>query len=131
LVTKEHYPVRLRFTIAVVLALNLIALAVFAGCGGKSQMCTVSPVDIEELRSDSRDLNEDLEAVQARLRNAQNDLAAWQLRQANRRAELPELRDELARLKKASGVTEEMVAEVETRPREPEEIELVPRRPGE
>ena len=122
---------RLRYTIAVLLALNLIALAVFAACGGKAQMCTVSPIDIEELKSDSKDLDEDLDAVQARLRNGQDDLSAWQLRLANRQAELPELKAELARLKKASGVTEEMVAEVETRPREPEEIELVPRRPGE
>ena len=122
---------RLRFTIAVLLTLNLIALAVFVACGGKPQMCSVSPVDIEELKSDSGDLDDDLEAVSARLKNAQDDLAAWQLRLANRRGELPELEAELARLKKASGVTEEMVAEVETRPRQPEEIELVPRRPGE
>lgn len=122
---------RLRFTIAVLLALNLIALAVFAACGGKSQTCTVSPIDIEELKSDSRDLNGDLDTVQARLKNAQDDLAAWQSRLANRRTELPELRDELARLKRASGVTYEMVAEVETKPREPEEIELTPRRPSE
>jgi septal ring factor EnvC (AmiA/AmiB activator) len=131
LVIKEHYSVRLRFTIAVLLALNLIALAVFAACGGKSQTCTVSPIDIEELKSDSRGLNEDLDAVRARLKNAQDDLAAWQSRMAKRRAELPELRAELVRLKRMSGVTEEMVAEVETRPRQPEEIELTPRRPSE
>jgi Tfp pilus assembly protein PilO len=131
LVTKEHYPVRLRFTIAVLLTLNLVALGAFVACGGRTQMCSVSPIDIEELKSDSRDLTKDLEAVQARLKNAQNDLSAWQLRLANRRSELPELRAELARLKRASGVTEEMVAEVETRPREADEIELIPRRPGE
>jgi hypothetical protein len=123
--------VRVRFTIVVLLTLNLAALVVFVGCGGRAQMCSVSPIDIEELRSDSRDLTKDLEAVQARLGNAQDDLAAWQLRLANRRAELPELRAELARLKRASGVTEEMVAEVETRPREADEIDLIPRRPGE
>ena len=118
-----------RIAIVVLIATFAIsALTIFVGCASKVQQCTVSPVDIEELRSDSRDLDKDLAAVNERLKRAEDDLAAWKARLAERRREVPELQAELARLKKASGITEEMVAEIEPEIKEPDdELEITPR----
>jgi hypothetical protein len=88
----------------------------------------VSPIDIEETKANSRDLDTDVAAIHERLKMTQDNLTEWQTKLARRRAELPELEAELARLKTASGVTEEMVAKVEPKPRTEEEIELTPRR---
>ena len=118
---------RIRFLIAAVTTLILFSLTAFLGCGGNVQVCSVSPIDIEEARADSRDLDQDLDIVRQRLKNAQDDLAAWQTRLAKRRAEVPELEAELVRLKKMSGVTEEMVAPVEPKPQRAQEIQLMPR----
>ncbi len=107
---------QLRIAIVVILTLAVSPLAVFVGCASKVQQCTASPVDIEELRSDSRDLGKDLTAVNERLKRAEDDLAAWKARLAERRREVPELQAELARVKKASGVTEEMAAGIEPQP---------------
>ena len=119
---------QLRIAIVVILTLAVSSLAVFVGCASKVQQCAVSPVEIEELRSDSRDLDTDLAAVNERLKRAEDDLAAWKARLAERRREVPELQAELARLKKASGVTEEMVAGIEPQPKEPDDdFEITPR----
>jgi chromosome segregation ATPase len=67
--------------------------------------CTVSPIEIEELKSDIRDVDDQLASAKETLARVQADLAAWEERLAARRSEIPQLEAELARLKKASGVT--------------------------
>jgi chromosome segregation ATPase len=67
--------------------------------------CTVSPIEIEELKSDIRDVDGQLASAKEALAKVQADLAAWEARLAERRTEIPQLEAELARLKKASGVT--------------------------
>lgn len=119
---------RIRALLAATLALVWLSLALFVGCSGGAQYCSTSPIDIEETRSDSRDLDTELARVRERLATAQSDLARWQTRLADRRAELPKLEAELVRLKQLSGVTEEMVAPVEPKPREDDsdEIQILP-----
>lgn len=89
----------------VVLMLALCSVAGFIGCSAVKP-CTVSPVDIEELKSDIRDVDAQLATAKATLAKVQADLAAAEERLAKRRAEIPQLQAELVRLKKASGVTE-------------------------
>jgi chromosome segregation ATPase len=67
--------------------------------------CTVSPIEIEELKSDIRDVDAQLVSAKETLARVQADLAAWEERLAQRRSEIPQLEAELARLKQASGVT--------------------------
>ncbi|MEE9268890.1 MAG: hypothetical protein V3V49_01370 [Candidatus Krumholzibacteria bacterium] len=84
-------------------AFILGAPVAFLGCGSTPRVCTVSPIAIEETKSDTRDLETELsEAVEKRAK-ARADLAAWQERLTARQAEPPVLRAELERLKKASG----------------------------
>jgi len=117
---------RFRSTIVVLGTLIALSLAAAVGCSREPEMCSVSPIDIEETQSDSRDLDTDLSSVQERLKAAQDDLARWQTRLADRRAEVPRLKEELRTLKKASGVTEDMVTEVEPKPSE-DDFEIIPR----
>lgn len=119
---------RLRTVVILFLALVSFSLIAFVGCGGRLGSCSVSPIDIEETRSDARDLDKDLAAVRERLKVAEGDLAKWQARLEKRRAELPALEAELARLQASSGVTREVVAKVETKPRTEDEIQVVPKR---
>jgi septal ring factor EnvC (AmiA/AmiB activator) len=119
--------VRIRIIAAAVITLILFSLTAFVGCAGKAKVCAVSPIDIEEVKSDSRDLDEDLAGLRERLKRAQDDLAGWQSRLAKRRTEVPELEAELARVKKMSGVTEEMVVDVEPKTQQAQDIQLMPR----
>ncbi|UCG52527.1 MAG: hypothetical protein JSW58_02975 [Candidatus Latescibacterota bacterium] len=96
---------RYRIVQRIVLILALCSLAGFLGCAAPKP-CTVTPIDIEELKSDIRDLDAQLETANERLAQVQADLAGWEKRLAERRAEIPALEAELVRLRKASGVTE-------------------------
>ena len=82
----------------------LCTVAGFLGCS-KMKPCAVSPIEIEELKSDIRDVDGQLADAKEALARVQADLAAWEERLAQRRSEIPQLEAELARLKKASGVT--------------------------
>jgi septal ring factor EnvC (AmiA/AmiB activator) len=119
--------VRISTIVAAAILLLLVALNVFVGCASKQVVCTVSPIDIEETKSDSRDLDKELGVVRERLKKAQDDLAGWQKRLADRRAELPQLEAELERQKKMSGVTYKIDIDVQPRATEPDDIEIVPR----
>ena len=88
----------------VVLFLALCAVAGFLGCSA-TKPCTVSPIEIEELKSDIRDVDAELASAKEKLARVQADLAGWETRLAERRSEIPQLEAELVRLKKASGVT--------------------------
>ena len=88
----------------VVLFLALCAVAGFLGCSAMKP-CTVSPIEIEELKSDIRDVDVQLASAKETLARVQADLAGWETRLAERRAEIPQLDAELVRLKKASGIT--------------------------
>lgn len=117
----------IRLTVIACLLVVLLTLAGFLGCAGKPKVCAVSPIDIEEVKSDTRDLDQELTVVQERLKKAQDDLATWQARLAERKAEIPVLEAELARAKKASGVTEEMVVDIEPKPQQAQDIQIMPR----
>ena len=97
------------------------------GCSREPEMCSVTPIDIEETLSDSRDLQGDLTKAKERLGAAQADLARWQTRLADRQAEVPALQAELARLKKASGVTEDITADVQPEPVSDDDLDIIPR----
>ncbi|MFQ5512084.1 MAG: hypothetical protein ACE5EO_09570 [Candidatus Krumholzibacteriia bacterium] len=79
------------------------ALVAFLGCSSAPRVCNISPIAIEEMKSDSRDLDVILAQAREKLAKAQADLAGWEERLAERQAEPPVLIAELERLKKASG----------------------------
>ncbi|MDH3217029.1 MAG: hypothetical protein OEN01_12200 [Candidatus Krumholzibacteria bacterium] len=118
---------RIGFFIAITCSLMLVSLAAIIGCSSKAKVCTVSPIDIEEVKSDSRDIDQELAVVRERLGKAQEDLAAWQERLAQRKAEVPLLEAELERAKIMSGVTEKMEIDVQPKPQQAREIKLMPR----
>jgi DNA repair exonuclease SbcCD ATPase subunit len=111
--------VRIRVVLAAALGVALAGLNSFIGCATAPTVCGVSPIDIEEVKSDSRDRQEELAEFQQRLTVAQEDLARWEARLAEREAEKPELRAELERLKKMSGVTEKI--DIDVKPKRPTE----------
>ena len=88
----------------VVLFVALCSLVAIMGCAA-SVPCTVTPVDIEEFKSDTRDVDGELAKAQARLADVEAELADWEAQLAARMAEVPLLEAELERAKKASGVT--------------------------
>lgn len=88
----------------VVLIVVLCSVAGYLGCA-TPKPCTVSPVDIEEVRSDIRDLDAKLAENQAILSKLQEGVAAVQAQIAEKKAEVPVLQAEFDRLKKASGVS--------------------------
>lgn len=120
---------RIRIVIAAALGIALAGLNTFVGCASAPTVCPVSPIDIEEVKADTRDLEVELADVQGRLKVAQDDLARWESRAADRRAEVPNLRAELTRLKKQSGVTEKI--DIDIKPKQQRELqdplEIVPR----
>lgn len=120
---------RIRIFIAAALGVALAVLNAFVGCATAPAVCPVSPIDIEEVKSDTRDRQAELEVQQGRLKVAQDDLARWQGRLADRKAEKPKLMAELDRLKKMSGVTEKI--DIDVKPKRQTqtntELEIVPR----
>jgi septal ring factor EnvC (AmiA/AmiB activator) len=102
---KEMPRVRYRSIQRVVLAVVLCSLAGYLGCAAPKP-CIVSPVDIEEIRSDIRDLDATLAQDKEVLSKLQADVVAVRAQVEERKAQLPVLQAEFERLKKASGVTE-------------------------
>ena len=109
---KETTRVRYKFIRRVVLIVVLCSVAVYLGCA-TPKPCTVSPVDIEEVRSDIRDLDAKLTEDQAILSKLQAVVATVQAQIDEKRAEVPVLQAELERLKNASGVSVKPPTEVQ------------------
>lgn len=87
------------------LLLIACSFAIQLSCSSAPVVCKVTPIDIEEMKADSRDLDIQLADAQDRLRRAKADLARWQTRIDTTRTKPPLLRAELEKVKKASGVT--------------------------
>ena len=97
----------------VVLFVALCSTFGFLGCASPKP-CTVTPIEIEELKSDIRDLDVQLERARGRLAEVQAELADWEAQRAEKRAMIPQLEAELERLKKASVVTVKPEEDTET-----------------
>ena len=97
---------RKSFLVRLATLLAIVSIAIPLGCGSPRTVCTVTPIDIEETKSDIKDLHADLELARQRLARVQGELAAWQKRYDESKDKPMELRAELERLKKASGRTE-------------------------
>ena len=89
-----------------VMALSLsVIVATMFSCSKEATVCTVSPIHIEELKSDIRDLDVELADTQKRLAEERAVLADRQATVDGLRAQVPGLELELERAKKASGKT--------------------------
>ncbi len=97
----------------VVLFVALCSLVAILGCAAP-KVCTVTPIDIEELKSDIRDLDAQLAKANERLATVEAELADWEAQRDNKSTQVPVLQAELERLKKASGVTVKPVEEETT-----------------
>ena len=114
---------RHRIFLGAVLSVILISLAVFLGCA-TSMPCTWIPVQIEEIKSDIRDLDGQIAEKQELLAKVQAELAKWEGQREEKQAEVPHLIAELDRAQKASGVT----VTIEEEPAEPAaDFEVEPR----
>ncbi len=114
---------RHRIFLGVVLSAMLISLVAFLGCTAPKP-CTVTPVEIEEVKSDIRDLDGQMAEKQELLAKVKKTLAKWEGQRKEKQAEVPLLMAELDRAGKASGVT----IVIEEEPAEPEEeFEVEPR----
>jgi len=106
--------------VAILVSAAFAVPALFWGCSRAPKTCTITPVDVEEVLADTRDLDADLAKLQEELAGVQAELNDWESQVAERRARMPQLRDELVRLKKMSGVSEEPMeasgAQAATRP---------------
>jgi septal ring factor EnvC (AmiA/AmiB activator) len=105
--------VRYRILRHIVLVATLCSLAAFMGCAAPKP-CLVTPVEIEEIKSDIRDLDSQITQGKERLADVQAELAKWEGQRDEKLAEIPQLLAELERVKKASGVTERLVEEETT-----------------
>lgn len=102
---------RYRAVRRVVLFAMLAGLAVYLGCAAPKP-CTVTPVDIEEIKSDMRDLSTTLAERKGVLAKIEEELAALRVEIAEKQAQVPVMQAELEQLEKASGRTK--VVEPET-----------------
>jgi septal ring factor EnvC (AmiA/AmiB activator) len=107
---KELPRVRYRVIQRLVLFAALCCLAAYLGCA-TPKPCTVTPVDIEEIKSDIRGLDADLAKEKEVLSKLQAEVADLQVAIAERRGEVPVVQAELERLRKASGRTEKPLEE--------------------
>jgi len=96
--------VRYRIMQRVVFFVVLCSLAWYLGCA-TPKTCTVSPVDIEEIKSDIRDLNAEIGRRQEVLTKLNSDVTTLEARLNERRTLVPSLKTELERVKNASGVS--------------------------
>jgi hypothetical protein len=101
---KEKKRVRYRIIQRVVFFVVLCSIAWYLGCA-TPKTCSVSPVEIEEIRSDIRDLGAEIGRRQEVLAKLNSDVTGLEARFAERGALVPNLEAELARVKAASGVT--------------------------
>lgn len=99
---------RYRIIQRVVLFAVLCSLAWYLGCA-TPKPCTVSPVDIEEIKSDMRDLDAEIGRRKEVLAKLSNEVAGLETRFAERQAIVPTLQAELERVRKASGVSDRPV----------------------
>ncbi len=95
---------RYRIIQRVVFFVVLCSIAWYLGCA-TPKPCTISPIEIEEIRSDIRDLNAEIGRRQEVLTKLTTDVTGLETRLAERRVLVPNLQAELARVKTASGVT--------------------------
>jgi hypothetical protein len=96
--------VRYRFIRRAVLIVVLCSLSGYMGCA-TPKVCTVTPVDVEEIKSDIRDLDTKIAGDKAILAKLQADVLTVQAQIAVKRAEVPVLQAELDSVKMASGVS--------------------------
>lgn len=89
----------------VVLFVAVSVLALYGACVALKP-CTVSPVEIEEIKSDIRDLDAKLAERKALLAKLEAEIVELQARIEERRLQYSAVDAELTKLKKASGVTE-------------------------
>lgn len=78
------------------------AAVVSAGCS-KVETCSVSPIEIEELREDISIIDKDLAGVNERAQQLSDDLAAKQADLDSKKDKPAELRRKLELLKRGSG----------------------------
>jgi septal ring factor EnvC (AmiA/AmiB activator) len=102
---KEIARVRYRTVQRVVLFVMLCGLAAYLGCAAPKP-CVVSPVQIEEIASDIRDLDVSLAERKGVLANLRAEIAELEASIAEKSEQVPVMRAELQRLRKASGRTE-------------------------
>jgi hypothetical protein len=105
---KEKKRVRYRIIRRVALFVVICTLGWYLGCA-TPKPCVVSPVDIEEIKSDIRDLDAEIGRRQAVLAKLTGEVTALETRLAERKVVVPALQAELERVKKASGVNENPV----------------------
>ena len=105
---KEKKRVRYRIIQRVVFFVVLCSLAWYLGCA-TPKPCTMSPVDIEEIKSDIRDLDAEIGRRKEILAKLTSEVAGLETRLAERQAVVPTLQAELERVKKASGVSDRPV----------------------
>ncbi|MBP2681510.1 MAG: hypothetical protein H6Q78_1373 [Candidatus Krumholzibacteriota bacterium] len=89
----------------VALFVVVCGLAVYLGCA-VPMPCSISPVSIEEIRSDIRDLDRDLADRKAALAKLEAEVAELDATLAGKLARIPLLQSELDSLTAASGRTE-------------------------
>jgi uncharacterized protein YlxW (UPF0749 family) len=107
---KEKKRVRYRIIQRVVFFVALCSIAWYLGCA-TPKPCTISPVEIEEINSDIRDLNAEIGRRQEVLAKLASDVTGLETRFAERQALVPNLQAELVRVKAASGVTIQTLAD--------------------
>lgn len=94
----------------VVLFVLVCVLAIYGACAAQ-RPCMISPVEIEEIKSDIRDLDQKLAERKELLVKLEAEITEMQARIEDRRGKLSLVQTELARLKKASGMTEKSAEE--------------------
>jgi len=102
-----------KFIQKAMLIVLLCSLAGYWACAAQKP-CTISPVEIEEIKSDIRDVERELAERQKQLAKLEAEVVDLQARVEERREQLALVRGELDRAKKASGVTEGTTAEEKT-----------------
>ena len=102
-----------KFIQRAMLTVLLCSLAGYWACAAQKP-CTISPVEIEEIKSDIRDVGRELAEKQKQLAKLEAEVADLQARIEERREQLTLVQEEFDRAKKASGVTEGTVTEEKT-----------------
>lgn len=102
---KEIARVRFRTVQRVALFVVLSGLAAYLGCAAP-RPCSVTPVDIEEIRSDIRDLDVELAERKQILAGLEAEVAELEAAIEEKQKRIPIMQAERDRLRKASGRTE-------------------------
>jgi peptidoglycan hydrolase CwlO-like protein len=99
-----------KFIQRAMLIVLLCSLAGYWACAAQKP-CTISPVEIEEIKSDIRDVDRELADRQKQLAKIEAEVVDLQARVEEKREQLTLVQEEFDRAKKASGVTEGTVTE--------------------